>query len=57
MEKASAENRFRLGLSVLFILLAIIAAVAWAITGQREVFEVPTLFFSATIMVMVFGFF
>jgi hypothetical protein len=57
MEKVASAHRFRLVLSVAFVLLAIVGAAGWAITGQREVFEVPTLFFSATLMVLVFSFF
>jgi hypothetical protein len=57
MEQIAAENRFRLSLSLIFIVLAILGVLAWAITGQRETFEAPTLFFFATIMVLVFGFF
>ena len=57
MKSIAAENRFRLSLSLIFIVLAILGVLAWAITGQRETFEAPTLFFFATIMVLVFGFF
>ena len=57
MEKAADHNRIRVGLSLIFVLLVILGVAAWAITGQRDTFEAPTVFFSITTLVLVFGFF
>jgi hypothetical protein len=57
MQNITTQNRYRLGLLLLFMALLIASVAAWAITGQRSLFEVPTLFFGATGMVLLFGFF
>ena len=57
MQSIETHHRFRLILLLLFVALLIGSIVAWAYTGQRNVFEVPTLFFAATGMVLLFGFF
>jgi hypothetical protein len=57
MPETRAPDRFRLTLLIVFVLLGILTVAAWAITGQRAQFEVPTLFFGATSMVLLFGFF
>lgn len=57
MQNITAQERFRLMLLLVFIALGVLSVLAWAITGQRTMFEVPTLFFGATGMVLLFGFF
>ena len=57
MQNIETHHRFRLILLLLFVALLIGSIAAWAYTGQRNVFEVPTLFFAATGMVLLFGFF
>ena len=57
MQNVDTPNRFRLSLTVLFFVLLLMSLAAWALTGQRDVFEAPTLFLGATGMVLLFGFF
>jgi hypothetical protein len=57
MEQVSLQNRLRLILFAVFVALGILAFLGWALTGQREFFETPALFFGATSMVFSFGFF
>jgi hypothetical protein len=57
MEQAELQNRLRLVLFAVFIVLGLLAILGWAYTGQREFFETPALFFGATSIVLSFGFF
>ncbi|MBZ0304339.1 MAG: hypothetical protein K8J31_31675 [Anaerolineae bacterium] len=57
MQNIDTRDRFRLALLIVFALLGVLTILAWAVTGQRAQFEVPTLFFGATSMVLLFGFF
>ncbi len=57
MQNITGQDRFRLVLLLFFIALGVLSVLGWAITGQRTMFEVPTLFFGATSMVLLFGFF
>jgi hypothetical protein len=57
MQNITTRHRFRLILLLMFVLLGLLTAAAWAVTGDRAVFEAPTLFFGATGVVVLFGFF
>ena len=57
MEHVDEQNRLRWMLLTVFVALGILALAGWAFTGQREVFETPALFFSATGLIISFGFF
>ena len=57
MQNTKVPNRVRFILMLLFMLLGVLMVAAWAVTGQREVFETPTLLFGATGMILLFGFF
>lgn len=57
MHNITSQDRFRLMLLLVFIALLAGALAGWAVTGQQDVFEVPALFFGATGMVLLFGFF
>jgi len=57
MQNTKVPNRVRFILMLLFMLLGVLMVAAWVVTGQREMFETPTLLFGATGMILLFGFF
>ena len=57
MDSTKTLAQMRLILLVLFVALGLLAALGWAATGQREMFETPALFFGMTGMILSFGFF